>query len=425
VVERQVPIKSVDQTTAQMLMGLRGSLIERRTKVSNTIRGHAAPHAHFHPPALTGPPDRPTVHIIRRSKQTAGRNGRNREDAMSKSRFVVTLLAMAALAAPAAAQTVDGPSINWRLATWGKPRANTKAMDALKAHVEAQTGRRFTITIGYESFGGPKELLDLVKVEAVEAALICGSYYPEKLPGYSVMDLPFLPLASFDKQQRVHEELHRHPAIQKELAGWNARVWLSSVLPQYEFLGKGKPPRTLEDFKGMRVRAIGGLGDAMRKLGATPTSMDATEVYTALDRGAVDAVSFPYSFAHGAYKTYEVAKWATENMALGTVACPIVVSASAFGRLPPQYQALFESAKPIAYATLKQAYAEADAKYIPEFRKRGLTFIRFSEDELKQFRKVAAEPVWEDWVKSREAHGIPGRELLKSLLDAAIRLAGS
>jgi transposase len=42
VVERQVPIKSVDQTTAQMLMGLRGSLIERRTKVSNTIRGHAA-----------------------------------------------------------------------------------------------------------------------------------------------------------------------------------------------------------------------------------------------------------------------------------------------------------------------------------------------------------------------------------------------
>jgi TRAP-type C4-dicarboxylate transport system substrate-binding protein len=344
---------------------------------------------------------------------------------MSRSRFVVTLLATAVLAVPAAAQTVDGPAVSWRLATWGKPRANTKAMDALKAHVEAQTGRKFTITIGYESFGGPKELLDLVKVEAVEAALICGSYYPDKLPAYSVMDLPFLPLANFDQQQRVHEELHKHPAIQKEFAGWNARIWLSSVLPQYEFLGKGKAPRTLDDFKGMRVRAIGGLGDAMRKLGATPTSMDATEVYTALERGAVDAVSFPYTFAHGAYKTYEVAKWATENLSLGTVSCPIVVSASAFSKLPPQYQALFESAKPIAYATLKQAYAEADAKFLPEFKKKGIAFIRYTDEELKQFRKVAAEPVWEEWVKNREAQGLPGRDLLKSLLDAATRSAGS
>jgi transposase len=42
VLQRQVPIKSVEQTTAQMLMGLRGSLIDHRTQVSNTIRGHAA-----------------------------------------------------------------------------------------------------------------------------------------------------------------------------------------------------------------------------------------------------------------------------------------------------------------------------------------------------------------------------------------------
>src|ERR1700754_175328 len=40
--QREVPIKSVEQTAAQMLLGLRDSLIRRRTQLGNTIRGHAA-----------------------------------------------------------------------------------------------------------------------------------------------------------------------------------------------------------------------------------------------------------------------------------------------------------------------------------------------------------------------------------------------
>lgn len=40
--ERLVPIKSVEQSAAQMLLGVRESLIRRRTQLSNTIRSHAA-----------------------------------------------------------------------------------------------------------------------------------------------------------------------------------------------------------------------------------------------------------------------------------------------------------------------------------------------------------------------------------------------
>jgi len=42
VVERLVPIKSTEQSAAQMLLGVRESLIKRRTQLSNTIRSHAA-----------------------------------------------------------------------------------------------------------------------------------------------------------------------------------------------------------------------------------------------------------------------------------------------------------------------------------------------------------------------------------------------
>jgi len=39
---RLVPVKSVEQSASQMLMGVRDSLLKRRTQLCNTIRGHAA-----------------------------------------------------------------------------------------------------------------------------------------------------------------------------------------------------------------------------------------------------------------------------------------------------------------------------------------------------------------------------------------------
>jgi transposase len=40
--ERFVPIKTIEQSAAQMLLGVRESLVKRRTQLTNTIRGHAA-----------------------------------------------------------------------------------------------------------------------------------------------------------------------------------------------------------------------------------------------------------------------------------------------------------------------------------------------------------------------------------------------
>jgi len=149
-----------------------------------------------------------------------------------------------------------------------------------------------------------------------------------------------------------------------------------------------------------------------------PTSVDATEVYTSLERGTVDAAAFPSTYAHQSYRTYEVGKWYTENMMLGSIGCPTLIHVDRWAELPPQYKALFEEARPIAQAAAKKAYAEADEKNLPLFRKK-LQFVKFTPDELASFRKAGAEPVWADWVKLREGQGIPGRELLNFLLTQA------
>lgn len=313
---------------------------------------------------------------------------------------------------------VDGPEVKWKLAAWGKPRAATQGVETLRKFMDERTGGKFKIQIGYESFGQPKELLDLLKVGSLEMTNICASYHPEKLPVYSALDLPFLPIPNTDVQEKVHLAFHEHPLVVKELAGWNAKPFLSSILPNNEFVGRGKVPKTTDDFKGMRVRALAGIGEAMRKLGAIPTSVDATEVYTSLERGTVDAAAFPATYAHQSYRTYEVGKWYTENMMLGSVGCPTLIHVDRWAELPQQYKDLLLEARPLAHAAVKKAYAEADEKNLPLFKKK-LQFIKFTPDELAAFRKAGAEPVWEEWVKLRESQGIAGRELLNFLLTQA------
>lgn len=339
---------------------------------------------------------------------------------MRNQRFAIAALSLS-LAAPAAfAQAVDGPKVEWKLGSWGKPRAITAGVELLAKQMSERTGGKFTINIGYGTFGGERELLDILNAGGVQASMICSSYHPDKMPAYTALDLPFLPLPDFETQWAVHDAFHAHPHIVQEIAKWSAITYSANLLPQYEFIGKGKPPKTLADFKGMRVRALGGLGDAMKNLGAVPTSVPPTEVYTSMERGTVDAVSFPTTYAHASYKSYEIGSWYTTNLAPGTVACPTLINKTAWAQLPPQYQKLMLELRPRVRDALITAYHQADEKNIPLF-KRKLTFVTYTPAELAEFRKVGAQPVWDKWVADMGAKGIPAKELLQLIVDTSAK----
>jgi TRAP-type C4-dicarboxylate transport system substrate-binding protein len=330
----------------------------------------------------------------------------------------VALLAMQG----AFAQAVDGPKVDWKVATWGKPRAFTSGIEKIRDYVKEKTGGKFNITIGYSTFGGEREILDILSAGGLQGTTICSSYHPDKHPAYTGLDLPFLPLPSFDVQWAVHDAYHKHPYIVKEMEKWNAMLYSSNLLPQYEFIGKGKPPKHLDDFKGMRVRAIGGIGAAMKNLGAVPTSVPATEVYTSIDRGTVDAASFPSTYAHGSYKIHEVGNWFTTNLAPGTQACPTLFNKDAWAKLPKQYQKLIEEVRPQVKEALVKAYKAADDKNLPLFKKR-LEFVTYTEAELDEFRKIGAKPVWDAWIKEMSAKGIPAQQLFDLIMASAKQAA--
>src|SRR3546814_14114436 len=98
----------------------------------------------------------------------------------------------------------------------------------------------------------------------------------------------------------------------------------------------------------MRVRALGGTGEALKNLGAVPTSVPAPEVYNGIERGIFRAAAFPYTYAFASYKIDEIANWHTTNLAPGANNCPTIVGIQAYEALPDQYKALPATAEPNA-----------------------------------------------------------------------------
>ena len=322
-------------------------------------------------------------------------------------------VALAAYAGASAAQKV-----NWKFSSWGKPRAFTKGIETLADIVAKNSGGNFTITIGMgEQFSKSRENLDSIKINAIDAAHFCNFYHPGKNPAFMVFSLPFLPLGDWDVSRKVRSSVFKHPALVADMDNWNAMAYASTLLPQYEFLGKGTPPATLADWKGKRVRAGGGLGDAMEVLGAIKTTTTATEVYTSLQRGTMDAVSFPFTYAHVAYKTHEVSDWYTTNMSPGTSECPIVFNKTSWAKLPGSYKKILMDAQDTVFRAQIQAYVDIDKKNLPMLAQK-LKPVTYSKAQLEEFQRVAGKPVWDKWVNDNK-----GKFDAQGVLDLVFKTA--
>jgi TRAP-type mannitol/chloroaromatic compound transport system substrate-binding protein len=329
----------------------------------------------------------------------------------------ISLLAWDAATSMAQAK-VDGPEVSWRFSTWGKRRAFTEGPEHMAKRLAEETGGKFKMKIYYgEQLSKSKEHLDGFKINAFDAGTFCNFYHPGKNPAFMVFSLPFLPLGDPKVSAYVRNRLFEHPALKADMDRWNAIAYRSTLLPQYEFLGKGKPPLKLEDWKGLRVRAGGGIGDAMVKLGATKMTVTAVEIYTTMQRGALDAVSLPFTYAHAAYKTDEISEWFTSNLSPGTSECPITLNKTSYNKLPPQYKQLLQDLKKEVDEVYFKVYGAADKKNLPMFEKK-LKKIVYTDAELERFKAAAGKPVWDEWVANNkdkfDAQGV---------LDAVFKLA--
>lgn len=347
---------------------------------------------------------------------------------MTTTARLTTTLALGALTAlvpagiapaPAAAAEVDGPAVTWQVALWGNRRGFTEGVERLAAVAAEKTDGKFKLDLKYGGvLSEPGDTLDGLQLGAFEAGSVCSFYNPGKTPVSTALNLPLLPLPTLEAQYKTYDVVLKHPAIAAEWASWNAVPVMSILMPNYEVMGRGTPPTTVADWQGRRINASGGHAALMNTMGAVPTTIPSPDIYSTMERGALDGVVYPYSYAFAVYNLHELSTWVSDGWNLGTVHCAFAVNGDAWNALPPQYRDLIEAAIPGAYEAQIADYARVDTANEAKFEARGLQRITMGDD-VRAALQAAVEPAWKAWVDDMTAKGQPGQEVLDLILSTA------
>ncbi|SLN67133.1 C4-dicarboxylate TRAP transporter substrate-binding protein [Oceanibacterium hippocampi] len=163
-------------------------------------------------------------------------------------------------------------------------------LEPLFKEVEAATNGSLTFELFVGgALGGAKASLSNVRDRVTDSALIMNVYVKSDLPASSSLtelavlgtDAMAIAGASNEMQLLACEQ------CEKELARNKVKALAYYSTATYNLMCT-KPVSTLEDIKGLKIRAAGAFGALASELGGTPVSISAGEMYEALQRGQAD-----------------------------------------------------------------------------------------------------------------------------------------
>ena len=179
--------------------------------------------------------------------------------------------------------------------------------------------------------------------------------------------------------------------LEQEMYGKEIVVFPLGLTPPEEVWSK-KPIKTLEDIKGIKIRAAGLSMDLWERLGASVVLLPAGEVLPSLQRGMIDATEIldpSYDYTIG---LHEVCKYRFgPPIHMSNNIFQLVIQTKSWEALPADLKAIVEKA---AMAATFQGYADFWQRSM-EFNKKieeyGTITTKLPKEEQLKARKIAFE----------------------------------
>ncbi len=171
-----------------------------------------------------------------------------------------------------------------------------------------------------------------------------------------------------------------------------------------------KPVKTLEDLKGIKIRATGQMTEIIKALGGVPIPLEMTDVYDALRRGVIDGVTVDLSTLKH-WKFAEVTKYVTADWQLGTVITFYwAMNRNKWNSLPPDIQKTFTAVASEAKDKQAALWNEMDIEARDLFKSGGGQVIPLTDSEAARWVK-AVEPIVGTYKKSMASKGYKEAEV--------------
>lgn len=121
-----------------------------------------------------------------------------------------------------------------------------------------------------------------------------------------------------------------------------------------------KEINTIDDLKGLKMRIPGFAGEVFAKVGAKPTNIAAGELYTALERGTIDALEWVGPSLDLRMGFHKIAPFYYTGWHEPATELQFLINKKAFAKLPKDLQQILKTAMRVsAYDMYAQSYHES------------------------------------------------------------------
>jgi TRAP-type mannitol/chloroaromatic compound transport system substrate-binding protein len=287
-------------------------------------------------------------------------------------------------------------TFKWKMATSYPPKYPILGTGcewlAKKIGIMSQGRLQIQVFAGGELIG-PLEVFDAVNQgHAIQMGSTASYYYPGQIPvGQLFTAVPFGFTATemyswlyqgggLDLYRKIFKKYNIYPVphlnTMIQMAGWFR-----------------KEIKSVEDFKGLKIRIPGLGGKTLAKLGANIVLLPGSEIFTAFERGVLDSAEWAIPIFDQRFGLYQAAKnyyypgWQEPQANVD-----LYINTKAWESLPPDLQAIVEA---VCGEGLLRSFAEViemNATALKEMvEKNGVVVKRLPDDVIKAIHKAANE----------------------------------
>lgn len=311
-------------------------------------------------------------------------------------------------------QTVDSKSAEAKVMKLAvvvpKERSLAKGLYKFGEIVEKETNGAIKVEVYPDGqLGGDRDVLEGLQLGTIQGTTASTGPVASFVPRFNIFDFPFL----FKDEEQAYEVLDG-PIGQELLADLpvvgivGLNYWENGFR---HLTNNAKEVTTAEDIKGLKIRTLENSlhVDAWKALGASPTPLAYTELYTALQQGVVDGQENPYGNVSTA-KFYEVQKYLTNT---GHVynASIFMISKKFWDSLTAEEQAIVKAAAEEAKVYQRAENQKEGEQALAFIKEKGMVVSDLAEGEKEKIREKL-QPVYEKYTEQI------GKELVDKVLEA-------
>jgi TRAP-type C4-dicarboxylate transport system substrate-binding protein len=318
---------------------------------------------------------------------------------MKKSMIgVVVACGMIAMLAAGAAQA---QVIKWRAqSAFSRGDFSADLMPSFAKEVEQKSNGRLVISTHYAGDLVPQD--DTIKATGqgmIQMAQGCGVLWSGTEPILGLeFGLPFGFKGSLEKVEELVAKTGLYAMWEQAYARQGCQLLGIHTYGPYPAIASNKPIRKLDDFKGVKVRALLEVADLFKEIGAAPGYVPGGEIYMALKLGTFDAATYSVDAIRG-FKWNEVMKYYILPYWCDWYFGDVVINKDAWNKLPDDLKKILKEAMANFAKANKEVYSKEVTYVVDKAKELGYEVIMLPDADVAKIRQTAIEKIWPAYAK--------------------------